>query len=275
MEILQVYAHLYVEKVSRIDTTMEKLTRTSIWQDSEFRINLIVQLEQLCEMCITGELPVTKIRLDRVIHCLKSPERDTPADSALMIQTMSDHLLAHYLMDARQRLIDELSTKLFFQLPHERKEKFENPLKGWEVIIKRFEDVARDVEEMNKCFSLSRYTAAMFHAMQIAELGAIALGNCIGVTDPKKGWGPTQRRLEQLIKAGRNALPANLGTSFDFLEQMNREIDSMTLSWRHKIDHAANRLAILPNTDFTPDIAEHITSAVRVFMLRLGEGMPI
>jgi hypothetical protein len=56
---------------------------------------------------------------------------------------------------------------------------------------------------------------------------------------------------------------------------MNREIDSMTLSWRHKIDHAANRLAILPNTDFTPDIAEHITSAVRVFMLRLGEGMPI
>lgn len=48
---------------------------------------------------------------------------------------------------------------------------------------------------MNKCFALSRYTAAMFHAMQIAELGAIELGDYIGVIDPKKGWGATEKSL--------------------------------------------------------------------------------
>jgi hypothetical protein len=58
------------------------------------------------------------------------------------------------------------------------------------------------------------------------------------------------------------------------LEQMNREIESMVLAWRNKVDHAANHLAIVPNTDFTPDIAEHIIGAVRVFMLRLLEGIP-
>ena len=42
---------------------------------------------------------------------------------------------------------------------------------------------------MNKCFALCRYTASMFHALQVAEWGAIKLGDYIGVTDPKKGVG--------------------------------------------------------------------------------------
>jgi plasmid stabilization system protein ParE len=49
----------------------------------------------------------------------------------------------------------------------------------------------------------------------------------------------------------------------------------MVLAWRHKVDHAANHLYIVPNTDFTPDIAEHIIGAVRIFMRRLLEGIPV
>ena len=52
---------------------------------------------------------------------------------------------------------------------------------------------------------------------------------------------------------------------------MNREIDILVLAWRHKVDHAANHLAIIPNAEFTPDVAKHIIGAVRVFMLRLVE----
>jgi hypothetical protein len=63
-----------------------------------------------------------------------------------------------------------------------------------------------------------------------------------------------------------------LAGKFEFLEQMNREIER---AWSYRgVDHAANHLAIVPNTDFTPDIAEHIIGAIRVFMLRLMEGMP-
>jgi len=110
--------------------------------------------------------------------------------------------------------------------------------------------------------------------LQVAELGAIELGDYIGVTDPKKGWGPTERKLRDLVKTGHTALPAALSGKFGFLEQMHREIESLTLAWRHKIDHAENRLVIIPNTDFTPDISEHIIGAMRIFMLRLMEGMP-
>src|ERR1017187_9203703 len=115
----------------------------------------------------------------------------------------------------------------------------------------------------------------MFHALHVAEWGAIELGDYIGVTDPKKGWGPTENKLRELVKAGHSTLPASLTGKFEFLEQMSREIDSMVLAWRHKVDHAANHLAIVPNTDFTPDIAQHISGAVRIFMLRMVEGLPI
>jgi hypothetical protein len=114
----------------------------------------------------------------------------------------------------------------------------------------------------------------MFHALHVAEWGAIALGDYIGVIDPKKGWSPTERRLRELLKAGHSNLPSTLTGKFDFLEQMGREIDSMVLAWRHKVDHAANHLAIVPDTDFTPDIARHIIGCVKVFMTRLAHGIP-
>lgn len=171
------------------------------------------------------------------------------------------------------RLEDEMKGEFYFSLTPAEADKFEKWESGWEQILARFPTAIRDVEEMNKCFALARYTASMFHALHVAEWGAIALGDFIGVTDPRKGWGPTERKLRELIKGGHTNLPLPLAEKFEFLEQMNREIDSMVLAWRHKVDHAANHLAILPSADFTPDIAEHIIGAVRVFMLRLKEGI--
>jgi hypothetical protein len=177
--------------------------------------------------------------------------------------------------ELRGRILDELQGQRFFYLTLEEARKFNKWNSGWEEILARFPDATRDVEEMNKCFALSRYTAAMFHALHVAEWGAINLGNYIGVTDPKKGWGATEKRLRQLVDGGHSKLPQQLAAKFEFLEQMNREVDSLVLAWRHKVDHAVNHLAIVPNTDFTPDIAGHIIGAVRIFMLRIVEGTKV
>jgi len=177
------------------------------------------------------------------------------------------------LHDAMRHVCDdlqrELSLQLFIRIRSEHRERFESPFKGWEAIVNKFGDATRDIEEMNKCFSLCRYTAAMFHALQVAEWGAIAFGDRIGVTDPKKGWGPTVSKLSELIKGGHSKLPPNLAGKFPWLEQVNREISTMMFAWRHKVDHAANHLAIVPREEFTPDIAEHIIDSVKVFMSRL------
>ena len=189
-----------------------------------------------------------------------------------------EHLGPENIVDNVWRAIgtveQELSLRVYFSLDTSETERYSEPWQGWEKITDRFPDTVRDIEEMNKCFALGRYTASMFHALHVAEWGAVELGSYIGVTDPKKGWGPTEKRLKELVKAGHSSLPVTLAGKFEFLEQMSREIDSMVLAWRHKVDHAANHLSIVFNTDFTPDIAQHIGGAVRIFMLRLVEGMP-
>jgi hypothetical protein len=220
------------------------------------------QVLALSECCKTADLSMSVLTVDRL----------------LLLFDLSETAVADSLSDAVKRALviveDELSLRLYFSLQPNEAELYARPWAGWEKIVRRFSGTTRDIEEMNKCFALNRYTASMFHALHVAEWGAIELGNYIGVADPKKGWAPTDRKLKELIKAGHSQLPSNLSGNFEFLEQMSREIDSMVLAWRHKVDHAANHLAIVPNTEFTPDIAEHIIGSVKVFMGRLVEGIP-
>lgn len=225
----------------------------------------------------------TKKQTLDLLECCKSSDlrMSTLAINRLLIlfgEHLSEDLVAKSVVDAAWNTIitveEELSLRMYFSLEPDEADLYMNPWKGWERIVGQFGDTQRDIEEMNKCFAMCRYTASMFHALHVAEWGAIELGNYIGVTDPKKGWTPTEKKLRELVKAGHLTLPTHLMGKFEFLEQMSREIDSLVLAWRNKVDHAANHLAVVPRTDFTPDIARHIIGAIRIFMLRLTEGIP-
>ena len=226
---------------------------------------IIPEFRELLKCCKEADLRLSVIELERVIEFASSENNFK----------VMPHIVKGNLCDNIKKAImtveDELSLRSYFSFEPKEADYFNKPWAAWESITDKYGETTRDIEEMNKCFAFCRYTAAMFHALQVAEWGAIKLGDYIGVTDPKKGWGATKSRLTELVKGGHGKLPASLSSKWDFIEQMNRQIDSMTLAWRHKVDHAANHLAIVPNTDFTPDIAEHIIGAVRVFMLRLVE----
>jgi hypothetical protein len=271
LEILRSYAEAYVQAGQALNIISALIADYSNNPDADVRSNqglldrLRWQAVELSKHC--GQLPMTEKAVRSLIRPLNKPD-------IMKGWTQPIHALQSLIADIQNRMIDELSLAFFFKLSQERKDYFLDPFKDWGDILKKFPDTIGDVEEMNKCFALCRYTAAMYHAMQIAEGGAIELGNYIGVTDHRKGWGPTEKKLRQIIADGHLKLPVNLAGKFEFLEQMNREIDSMVLAWRHKLDHAANHLAIVPNAVFTPDIAEHIMKAIRVFMLRLMEGLP-
>ena len=265
MELLRVYAHLYLRHSNHLavfDDWMSSNPDKPIMDDQNFP-QLVRALKSMQALCETGELPVTQIPLDMLVRGLNSPDR-----------MKSNQAVQHFLKAILDRLPDEMSTKLYLQLPHSKTPYFDEPFKGWEAVIGRIPECSRDVEEMNKCFALSRYAASMFHAMHVAEWGAIYLAPRINVTDPIKGWGSTTKKLAELVAAGRSKLSSNesVTVTFDFIEQMNQETQNMKLAWRNKIDHAANYLAIVPNAEFTPDIAEHIIISVRVMMGRMIEG---
>jgi hypothetical protein len=206
----------------------------------------------LLECCKAADLKMSVLAINRILSLFRND--------------LTEDVVARSIVDAVWRVIiaveDEMSLRIYFSLEPSEAEIYANPWREWEKVVERFGDTVRDIEEMNKCFAFGRYTASMFHALHVAEWGAIELGNYIGVTDPKRGWGPTEKKLRELVKAGHQNLPAFLAGKFSFIEQMSREIDSMVLAWRHKVDHAANHLAIVPNAEFTPDIAKHIIGAV-------------
>jgi hypothetical protein len=164
----------------------------------------------------------------------------------------------------------ELEQRVFLSISHERQKYFSAPLAQWEVVIDKFPDAQEDVEEMNKCYALSRYTASVFHSLLVVEHGLIALGNRIGVSDPKLGWDATYRKLDVLLR-NRASVPAEL--DFGFLEQTKARLDSMKLAWRNKVNHAAGRLMI-EKTGFTDVSAEEVIIACRSFMRHLAEGFP-
>jgi hypothetical protein len=152
-------------------------------------------------------------------------------------------------------------------------ELYRDPRLGWGEIIKRFPDTVIDIEETSKCFALSRYAAAVFHSIQVVEVGLIELGKLIGVADPRSGWTATTNQLQRIIKKGHEARTPFEQQHFAFLEQVHGTIEALKNAWRNKVSYAQARLTLL-TTDFSPDVAEEVLYATRAFMRRLADELP-
>jgi hypothetical protein len=67
---------------------------------------------------------------------------------------------------------------------------------------------------------LSRYAAAVFHSVQVVEVGLIALGEFIGVNDPHSGWTAVSTALDKVIAKKHQDRTALERDNFVFLEQV-------------------------------------------------------
>jgi hypothetical protein len=177
-------------------------------------------------------------------------------------------------VELRGRVIDESSGREFFSLTPREAEHYRHPTKRWEVIIKRFPDALTDTEEAWKCFAMSRYTAAVFHSLQVVEVGLIELGTFIGVTDPISGWTAVAQRLKKIIDTKYPDLSEFEKRNRPFLEQVQGTVEALKNAWRNKVSHVHGKLTLMTGEEFHPDVAEEILVATRAFMRRLAEGLP-
>lgn len=171
------------------------------------------------------------------------------------------------------RLHDELEIVSFFSLSAREATYYAKPREGWEQIIQRFPSAVDDVEEARKCLALSRYAAAVFHSVQVVEVGLIELGKFIGVNDPISGWTAVGKRLKKVIDTNYKDRTQFEKDSFAFLEQVHGTTEALKNAWRNKVSHAHGRLILMTAT-FSPEIAEEILFASRSFMRRLVDGLP-
>jgi hypothetical protein len=167
----------------------------------------------------------------------------------------------------------ELKTVVLLHIPKEKVGRYENPRKGWEAIINRFPNAVGDIEEMGKSFALSRYTAAVFHSVQVIEVGLIELGKFLGVNDPLSGWTSVATALKQIVDKKHPARTAFERDNFPVIEQLQGTVEALKNAWRNKVSHAHGKLVIM-GADFNEEIAEEILMATRALMRRLTEDLP-
>ena len=172
-----------------------------------------------------------------------------------------------------ERLRDELEARKFLALSPTEARYYENWREGWEEIIDRFGDATRDIEEMAKCYALERYSASVFHSLQVVEHGVIELGRVICVKDHESAWNPTVTRLEEIIKTPWDKKTPFQKEHHKFLEQIRSLVEALKNAWRNKINHAHDK-PILMTSDFSPKIAHEIMTATEGFMRRLATECP-
>lgn len=178
-----------------------------------------------------------------------------------------------YSEECLGRLIDEAGSTEFFALTVRESALFKNPREGWNAGIARFPNITDDVVEVSRCFALSRYSAAVFHSVQIVEAGLIELGGFIGVADPRSGWTAVSKALDAIVQKPHKDRTRFEKRNFEFLEQMQGTVLALKNAWRNKISHVQGRLVVM-STEFSPEVAEEIMFATRAFIRRLAEGIP-
>jgi len=278
LEILQVYVERYAAGLSHLQSAANRLqqfihSEEDFWEDSDFTVGLLQWLILLDQICDTDEFPVTRVPLEEVKGMIELAFDKKKSYSKLAPHLLTPIVLFNQLERIRQTFIAELQTKLFFSVPSNRKKWFDSPTRDWEKVIERFPDTVSEIEEMGKCFALSRYGAAVFHSLLVVESGLITLGNLVGVSDPKAGWDATTRKLSDLVQGGHSKYPASLTVSFSTCEQINQKVQTMKHAWRNKVNHVAGKLVVI-RSDFAPDIAEEIIIATRGFMRTLATDIP-
>jgi hypothetical protein len=231
---------------------------------SEFVGSLAPKILRVAEQCEILNLPCTLDSARLILNLFQHPERWQTEQTRMTFQ--------HLVLEMASRLDLELASRIFFRLQEGRPRYFENPTIGWAEVLNRF-DCLRDVEEANRCFALSRHPAAVFHSVQIVEIGLIELGRFLKVKDPISGWTAVCKALAAVIDKKHERRTRFEKKHFQFIEQINGLMQAIKNAWRNKISHASGRL-VLMTSEFAPDVAEEILFSTRALMRRLAEELP-
>jgi len=129
-----------------------------------------------------------------------------------------------------------------------------------------FPDASFEVEEAAKCVALGRYTASVFHAMRMLEIGIRALSKHLSIPDPtkpaEKNWGKILSAIKVKIDElwpSNVRLPNSEGSAF---EDLYAHLDAVRNPWRNATMHV--------ETIYAPHEALHIIRCAAFFMTKLA-----
>jgi hypothetical protein len=264
LDMMRLYADLFVQTLSRIlswEIKCERIERGTTQVFPGIAVEIYAYVGTLFPELMTYGLKTSAKKAQRIHADLESAHMHVNYGK-----------MASMLKELRERIEDDLHSTVLLSLTESESALYENPERDWGNAASRFHKIRHDIEECSKCFALARYAAAVFHAMLIAEFGVIQVAELFGVAGDKPGWGALERLQRINDKKWTDKTPLEQQHA-KFLELLLPLAFSMKNSWRHKMDHVANKI-VWVDTSFDPDFAKDIISATSAFMRRLASDLP-
>jgi len=243
------------------------------------QVGCLTQVLEIPSMFFMGDEPVKDEYRQKIREFLSGLENDadvfglplTAKSLKRLFEELDDEgytnsQLAERLQELRGRYSDELDDRLFLSVTSGHASYLQTPQAGWRETIDKFPSTFLDVEEASRCFALGRYTASVFHAMRVLEVGLVCLALEFGVSAGRSNWGPIIDRIEAEITKRSKTQGASWPDQ-QFYSAAAAQFRFFKDAWRNHVIH--RRLS------FDEEGAQQIYVHVREFMghlaLKLGE----
>lgn len=166
--------------------------------------------------------------------------------------------MRYHLCVLNETLEDELSQRTVMFMPAARAIYYmKGPTALGDEVVKRFPDLATDIDEAGKCFACGRFTATVFHLMRVMEAGLQEFGRVLGVTFPdKKVWQVVLQEADKAIRQLDTKDPKTAPKS-----QVSANLYAVKLAWRNEVMH--------PKGTYTEEETAPLGEAVKAFMKAL------
>ena len=163
----------------------------------------------------------------------------------------------------RERILDELKTKLYFSVPSAYKLVFDQEHPFGPKVSNKFSKSVRDAKEAAKCLALSQPTACVFHLMRAMESAVKRLAKRLGIAvTPQTTWRQLTASMDSKIKL----MPQS--TTIEKKRKNDWEDARINL---HHLGSVLRNNTMHPSSVFTQSEAAHISNATRVAMEALSE----
>jgi len=213
-----------------------------------------MQLKTLADHCEDYGLAVSSIRvtgLRRMIeHDLLKPI-DFPEEIMQLIRTIQD----------------ELSTQFFLALEAKEAKAWNSKEYFGDVVSARFPETDFELEERSKCYSVGRYTAAVFHLMRVLEIGLTATAHEIGFNPGDKSWEQTLKGMQGRLEEIGKSKPENWKQIEQHYSELMAHFRNLKNAWRNYVMHVHEK--------YDKEREEEIFVHVRVVMKLLASGVKV
>jgi hypothetical protein len=160
-----------------------------------------------------------------------------------------------------KRIDDELRGREFFAIEHPHADYFavRHPL--GEAVGEAFPSIAVNAEEAAKCLALDRATASVFHLMRVMETGLKVTAGALGIPYAPS-WESYLRQIDSRVQQKYRVKGVRWKRDEPFFRDVSAHLHAVKAAWRNPTMHVVR--------DYTPEQAEDIFRAVRIFMAHLA-----